>query len=118
MSFAALVSEMTGSCFRGLGEASVYTPPGEGGTPRNVLVTIEEPNEEPFAKGVPRSMYRERLTSLWIQKLDQTGVAVLPAKGGTVVVTTSHGVVRSFELTSLQEADPDRVRWAATEATS
>lgn len=119
MSFAAQVSELTRVCFSdaGLGEAATYTPPG-GGTVQNIRAVVDEPNEAPFARDTSRSAYHERQLSLWISLLDADDAVVSPAKGGTVVVSTSHGVVRTFTLVSSPMQDPDREQWNVKEVTA
>lgn len=117
MSFAELVTEMNGVCFSdaGVGEAATYTAPTEGAVAVGVRAVLDEPNENPFPRELPRSAFKERITSAWIERLDITGVPVSLAKDGVLVATTTHGVVRTVKLVSPQETDPDRVRWAVRE---
>lgn len=117
MSFAELVTEMNGVCFSdaGLGEAATYTAPTEGAVAVNVRAVLDEPNENPFPRELPRSAFRERVLSAWIERVDVNGNALSLAKDGVLVLTTSHGVVRTVKLVSPQETDPDRVRWAVRE---
>lgn len=118
MSFAELVTEMTGVCFStdaGLGESASYTGPEPGAVASGVRAVIDEPNQDPFARERPRSGFKERIVWVWIERLGTDGTPVTLAKDGTLVVTTSHGVVRTLVLVSPQEFDPDRSRWSARE---
>lgn len=120
MSFAELVSDMTDVCFSdaGIGEAATYTAPTEGAVAVGVRAVLDEPNEAPFPRELPRSAYRERITSLWLPRVTETGAALSPAKNGVVVMTTTHGVVRTLRLVSEQASDPDRTQWKVEEVTS
>lgn len=120
MSFAELVSEMTDVCFSdaGVGEAATYTAPTEGAVAVNVRAVIDEPTENPFSRELPRSAFRERSTSVWIWRTDTAGNPVTVAARGVLVITTSHGVVRTVELVSPLATDPDRVQWNVREASA
>lgn len=120
MSFAELVSDLTDVCFSdaGVGEAATYTAPTEDAVAVDVRAVLDEPTEAPFPRELPRSAYRERLTSLWLPRVTELGVPLSPAKNGVVVMTTSHGVVRTLKLVSEQEADPDRTQWSVEEISS
>ncbi len=111
MSFAELTTDMTEVCFQDLGERALYTAPSVGAVAVACLAVVDEPNEDPFARQIPGAKFTERKTTLWLFRSE------VPAaiKDGTVVVTTSHGVVRSFVLTSLMFTDPDRTQWAVRE---
>lgn len=115
MSFAELVTDLQDSCFDELGESSTYTPPGVGMDTVACRAMLDEPNEPPFPRDLPRSAFRERITSVWMPRVDADGAALSPAKDGVLVITTSHGVVRSVILVSLQQQDPDRTQWAVRE---
>lgn len=114
MSFAAEITELQADCFTELGEAAVYTP-GGGGTAVPIRAILDEPNEPPFSRDLPRSPFRERITSVWLPRVDAVGAPFSPAKDATVVMTTSHGVVRTVVLVSLQQEDPDRAQWKVRE---
>lgn len=117
MSFAEMVSDMTGILFSdaGLGEAATYTGPSLGAVAVGVRAILDEPTEQPFLRDGIRSQVRERVLSAWLTRVDELEVPVVYAKDGVLVVTTSHGVVRTVTLVSPQESDPDRVRWSVRE---
>lgn len=120
MSFAALVSNMTDILFSdaGFGEAATYTGPAPGAVAVNVRAVLDEPTEQPFPRDGIRSQVRERDLSAWLPRQDDQGEPVTYAKDGLLVITTSHGVVRTVRLVSVQESDPDRVQWAVREVTA
>lgn len=120
MSFAELVSDMTGVLFSdaGFGETATYTAPVEGAVAKDVRVVLDEPNENPFPRESVRSNFKERVLSAWLWRLDAVGSSVTFATGGRLVITTSAGVVRTVDLVSPQDADPDRVQWAVREVTA
>lgn len=121
MSFAELVSDMTDVCFSdaGVGEAATYTAPTVGAvTVEGVRAVLDEPNESPFPRELPRSGFKERITSVWIWRKTTAGDAVVPAKDGVLVITTSHGVVSTLKLVGQESQDPDRVQWNVREVTA
>lgn len=118
MSFAELVTEMNGVCFSdaGLGEAATYTAPTEGAVAVAVRAVLDEPTEDPFPRALSRSQFKESVLSAWIERRGVDGTLVEFVRSGTLVITTSHGVVRTVTLVSPKDAEPDRVRWAVSEA--
>lgn len=100
-----MVTELDAACFEDLGEAAVYTPPG-GGDPVTTRAILDEPTEPPFPRELPRSAFRERLTSVWLPQ------ALAAGKDGTLVISGYASGARTFVLVSLQQQDGDRAQWA------
>lgn len=118
MSFAELVTDMTSVLFSdaGVGEAATYTAPTTGAVAvEGVRAVLDEPNEAPFPRELSRSGFKERITSVWIWRKTTAGAAVVPAKEGVLVITTSHGVESTLKLVSQEAQDPDRVQWNVRE---
>ena len=109
------MSDVQATCFDLLGEAAVYTSAG-GGTAVQIRAEIDEPNEQPFPRDIPRSAFRERGMSVWLPRVDNDGAVFSPAKGGTVALLDEAGnVARTVELVSLQAQDPHHSLWACRE---
>ncbi len=116
MSFADQVTDMTAALFDELGESAVYTSPSSPASSVSLRAMLDEPNEAPFPRELSRSAFRERITSVWLPRVDADGSPFTPEKDGTVVITTGQGLVRTLTLVSQQHQDPDRTQWKVREA--